>query len=81
MSAIVIGVDQMCTPKQITQCIGVSSLPLGLALPVRLGTPTHPAAEGCGHFHAKTAFLLGPILALSHLKLPHAQVTIVGMGQ
>lgn len=57
MSAILIGVDQMCSPRQVTQCVGPSSLPPGLALPMGLGTLTQPTAEGCGHYQAEAAFL------------------------
>lgn len=77
MLAIVTGTDQMCTLKQITDCLGSSNPPLGLTLPVGLGTPACPTAEGWEHFLTKAAFPLGAISAPSHLKVPHHQVTII----
>ena len=68
MLALVTGVDQMCTPKQITWCVDPSVLPAGLALPGGLGTPAHPISEGWEHFLAKAAFPVGTTLALSHFK-------------
>lgn len=82
MLAVVNRVDRIGTPKQITQNVGPSILPLGLAFPGGFGSPARPTAESWEHFYAKAAFPVGALLALSHLKVPHHQVTpIAGMGR
>lgn len=62
--------------------VGPSILPLGLALPMGLGTPACLIAEGWEHFRAKAAFPVGPVSAPFHLRVPHDHVTVIaGMGQ
>lgn len=77
MLAVITGVGQMCTPKQITQHVGPSILPLGLAFPMGLGAPGCLSAEGWEHIHAKATFPVGVILAQCHLKVSRDQVTII----